>query len=254
VSLELFHFDNLSNIPGVVHAISTRAGGVSQGRCESLNVSYSVGDAPDNVNENLRRVADAVGSRSEDLFAAYQVHGRSVTVVEAQTEPRPKCDVLVTRSPDKTLLLRYADCTPVLLADPKQRAVAAVHAGWRGSAVRAASAAVEALRDRFGSRPRDILAGIGPAIGPCCYTVGQDVVDAFADRPGLFSETQTEGSLVRRLDLWEANRQALVEAGVPAAQIESAGICTQCQSDRFFSHRANAGQPAGRFAALIRLD
>jgi YfiH family protein len=253
VSLELFHFANLSNIPGVVHAISTRAGGVSTGRFESLNVSYSVGDATENVAENLRRVAESVGSRREDLFAAYQVHGRGVTVVEPQTpiDPRPKCDVLVTRSGDKTLMLRYADCTPVLLADPKQRVVAAVHAGWRGSAVRAAGAAVEALRDAFSSQPRDIVAGIGPAIGPCCYVVGQDVVDAFADRPGLLAEA-ADGQ--RRLDLWEANRLALLEAGVVAEQIEMAGICTQCQSDQFFSHRANRGQPAGRFAAVIRLD
>jgi YfiH family protein len=143
------------------------------------------------------------------------------------------------------LLLRYADCTPVLLADPKAGAVAAVHAGWRGSAVRAASAAVEALSEVFGSRPQDIVAGIGPAIGPCCYEVGQDVVDAFSDRPELFFEG--------RLDLWAANHQALVEAGVPAEQIEVAGICTQCESERFFSHRANGGQPAGRFAAVIRL-
>jgi YfiH family protein len=250
VSLDLFYFDNLSNIPGVVHAISTRAGGVSQGRCESLNVSYSVGDATENVDENLRRIAETVGARRADLYSAWQVHGRSVTVVEPQTEPRPECDVLVTRSSDKTLMLRYADCTPVLLADPKQRAVAAVHAGWRGSAVRAAGAAVEALRDQFGSRPQDIVAGIGPAIGPCCYTVGQDVVDAFADRPDLFIEDAGQ----RRLDLWEANRLALIEAGVLADHIEVAGICTQCNADRFFSHRANAGVPAGRFAAVIRLD
>ena len=247
--LRLFQFDNLSKIAGVVHGISTRAGGVSEGRCESLNVSYTVGDTTENVDENLERVAHAVGARKKDLFAAYQVHGRHVTVVEAETEARPRCDVLVTRSPEKTLMLRYADCTPVLLADPKRRVVAAVHAGWRGSAVRAAGAAVEALRDRFGCQPGDIVAGIGPAIGPCCYTVGQDVVEAFADRPGLFSG----GDGGQRLDLWAANHQALVEAGVASEQIEVAGICTQCQSERFFSHRANGGQPAGRFAALIRL-
>ncbi len=208
-----------------------------------------VGDATENVDENLRRVAEAIGARREDLFAAYQVHGRHVTVVEAETAPRARCDVLVTSSPEKTLMLRYADCAPVLLADPKRRVVAAVHAGWRGSAVRAAGAAVEALRDRFGCQPRDIVAGIGPAIGPCCYRVGQDVVEAFGDRPELF----TNGDGGQRLDLWEANRQTLVETGVPEEQIEVAGICTQCQSERFFSHRANGGQPAGRFAALIRL-
>jgi YfiH family protein len=143
-------------------------------------------------------------------------------------------------------VLRFADCTPVLLADPKRKVVAAAHAGWRGSAVRVAGAAVSALVEAFASRPKDLIAGIGPAIGPCCYGVGEDVVAAFADRPGLLMDG--------RLDLWEANRLALVEAGVPADQIEVAGVCTQCQSDRFFSHRANKGEPAGRFAALIKIE
>jgi YfiH family protein len=165
--------------------------------------------------------------------------------VDAATAPRPKCDVLITRSTERTLLLRYADCTPVLLADPLKRAVAVVHAGWRGSALNAASAAVEALHDAFGSEPGDVLAGIGPAIGPCCYQVGGDVFEAFADRPELF-----DGD---RLDLWAANRQALLAAGVPEAQIEVAGICTRCAADVYFSHRANGGQPAGRFAAVMRI-
>jgi len=245
VTLDVFQFRNLSTLPGLTHAITTRHGGVSSGRCESLNVSYSVGDPVENVDENLRRAANAVGAERKDLFAAYQVHGRAVTVVDAESPPRPRCDVLITRSPTATLMLRYADCTPVLLADPRRDVVGVVHAGWRGSAQRAAAAAVGALEEAFGSDPSDLLAGIGPAIGPCCYTVGDDVVSAFDDRPWLFADG--------RLDLWEANRQALIEAGVPDEQIELAGVCTRCESERFFSHRANRGQPAGRFAALIRL-
>jgi YfiH family protein len=245
VSLPLYQFKNLSSVGGVVHAITTRQGGVSSERCESLNVSYSVGDAPKNVDENLRRAAEAVGAQREDLFAAYQVHGRDATVVDAETSARPKCDVLLTSTPARTLMLRYADCTPVLMADTRRKAVAVVHAGWRGTAVRAAGAAVQALADAFGSRPVDVVAGIGPAIGPCCYTVGRDVFDAFADRPALIRNG--------KLDLWESNRLALIEAGVPAQHIEVAGICTQCHADEYFSHRANGGQPAGRFAALIRL-
>jgi YfiH family protein len=245
VSLDLFQFANLAQVDGVVHGITTRHGGVSRGRFASLNVSYSVGDSDENVDENLTRAATSVGAQKADLFAAYQVHGNSVTVVAADTQPRPRCDVLMTRTNCRTLLLRFADCTPVLLADPRLGAVAAVHAGWRGSAVGAAGATVAAMCEAFGSRPADLVAGIGPAIGPCCYTVGRDVVDAFADRPDLVSEG--------KLDLWEANRQALLEAGVRRENIELSGICTRCESDRFFSHRANGGQPAGRFAALIRL-
>ena len=247
MSLAVFQFERLSQVPGVAHAITTRAGGVSEGQCASLNVSYSVGDATDNVDENLRRAAQAIGARREDLFAAYQVHGRKATVVMPDTPERPRCDILVTQSRERTLLLRYADCTPVVLIDPRTRAIGLAHAGWRGSAVRAAAAAVAAMTEAFDTRPRDVVAGIGPAIGPCCYAVGQDVRIAFGDRQDLFSE---DG----RLDLWEANRRALLEAGLGAEHIEVAGICTQCHSDRFFSHRANGGQPAGRFAALIRLD
>lgn len=244
MSLDLLTFEHLAAEPWLVHAISTRAGGVSVGRFASLNVSFSVGDERTNVEENLRRLRKALGA--DELFSAYQVHGNAVTLVEPHTEPRPKCDVLITQSSERALMLRYADCTPILVADPKHRAVAAVHAGWRGSAVRAAGAAVRAMQEAFGTEPADVLAGIGPAIGPCCYQVGQDVVDAFADRPWLFDEQS-------RLDLWAANRQALMETGVPAEQIEVAAICTQCQSDRFFSHRANGGVPAGRFAGIIRL-
>jgi YfiH family protein len=211
-----------------------------------LNVSYTVGDAPENVDENLQRLASAFGRRREELASAYQVHGRAVTTVDGETVDRPKCDVLVTRSNARLLMLRYADCTPVLLADAHGRAAALVHAGWRGSAVKASAAAVEALHSTFGCAPSELVAAIGPAIGPCCYTVGSDVAEAFADRPWLLNEG--------KLDLWAANREALVEAGVPNSQIELAGVCTQCESDRFFSHRANAGQPAGRFAAFIGLN
>jgi YfiH family protein len=245
VSLDLFSFANLSAVAGLVHGITSRSGGVSVGRCESLNTSYSVGDSAENVDENLRRAAAAVGSSRDALFAAYQVHGRDVVRVDDDSTPRPRCDVLITDAPSRTLMLRFADCTPVLVADPKRKAIAAVHAGWRGSAVRAASAAVSGLADAFGSNPRDLIAGIGPAIGPCCYTVGADVELAFSDRPGLLRDG--------RLDLWEANRIALIEAGVPEDQIELASVCTQCESERFFSHRANGGQPAGRFAALIKI-
>jgi len=123
VTIDVFRFANLASVPGVQHAVSTRFGGVSEGRCESLNVSYSVGDLESNVDENLTRVAATVGAQRTDLCAAYQVHGRAVTVVDTASEARPRCDVLVTRSHAKTLMLRYADCTPVLLADSRQRAV-----------------------------------------------------------------------------------------------------------------------------------
>ncbi len=250
--LDLFRFDNLSALGGVAHGISSRHGGVSEGRFATLNVSFSVGDEPANVEENLRRVAEAVGSSRERLVWPRQVHGSHAVVVDGAKlgDSRPECDVLLTASPEPTLLLRFADCTPVLLADPVRGVVAAAHAGWRGTAARAAAAAVRAMQGSFGTDPREVVAGVGPAIGPCCYEVGEEVAGAFGDRPWALS--RPNGSRAH-LDLWEANRRALVEAGVPEKQVEVAGVCTRCHADTYFSHRAEGGQPAGRFAAVIRL-
>ncbi len=252
-ALDLFRFANLSSVAGVEHAISTRHGGVSEGLFATLNVSFSVGDETGNVEENLRRVAEAAGGNRERLFWPRQVHGKDVAVIEPDAMPgpsRPECDALATASQGQTLLLRFADCTPILLADPARRVVAGAHAGWRGTALRTAAAAVQAMVEAFGTNPRDVLAGIGPAIGPCCYEVGEEVAEAFGDRPWALVR---QNGARPRLDLWEANRRALVEAGVPEDQVEVASICTRCHADRFFSHRAAGGQPAGRFAALIRL-
>ena len=249
MSLDLFTFGNLARVPGITHAVTTRQGGVSDGRYASLNVSFTVDDEPAHVEENLTRIATAVGTERSSLFSPYQVHGNASTLVDESTPERPCCDILLTTSPARTLLLRYADCTPILLADLKQHAIAAAHAGWRGTALRTASTAVRAMAEAFGSAPADLVVGIGPAIGPCCYQVGPEVVSEFADRDWAINRSAGD----TKLDLWEANRRDLVEAGVPESQIELAGICTQCQSDQFFSHRANGGQNAGRFAAVIRL-
>lgn len=253
MGLPLLQFANLSAVPGVVHGVSGRAGGVSEGRCATLNTSYTVGDEPGRVDENLERLAAAIGTERQRLFWAHQVHGNTSSVVNRDTPPRPKCDVLLTNSSERALLLRYADCTPILLADTARRAVALAHAGWRGTALRAANAAVQAMREAFGSDPRDLVAAIGPAIGPCCYEVGEDVAAEFADRPWALSWPTGERGRPH-LDLWAANQRGLEEAGVSRSRIEVAGICTRCQADTYFSHRANIGQPAGRFAAVIRLD
>jgi YfiH family protein len=248
--LDLFRFQNLAAQPWLVHGISGRAGGVSEGRFCSLNVSFTVGDERARVEENLRRLREALGCA--ELFSAYQVHGNAVTLVDGQTQPRPRCDVLITRSPERALMLRFADCTPVLLADPRQRAVAAVHAGWRGSAVRAAGAAVQAMADAFGSRPRDLLAGIGPAIGPCCYTVGADVQQAFLGRHEHARDwLHVRGAGQPHLDLVAANRALLSAAGVRA--IESAGVCTACHVHEFYSARAEQRRN-GCFGAAIVLN
>ncbi|HET6454111.1 MAG TPA: peptidoglycan editing factor PgeF [Armatimonadota bacterium] len=149
-------------------------------------------------------------------------------------------DAMITNIPGICLMVLLADCTPILLYDPMQRAVAAAHAGWKGTAKQIGRKVVEAMRDSYGCRPEDIIAGIGPSIGPCCYEVGPEVISQF------------DADLVHdrnHLDLWEGNRRQLTEAGVRS--IEVAGICTKCNHDRFFSERHTPG--TGRFGAGIML-
>jgi len=217
------------------------------------------------------RVAPSVGVGEGQVVAVRQVHGREVvTVRRGQAPAGPgeaaggvfEADVLVSDDPERAVLVRVADCAPVLIADRRTGAVAAVHAGWRGTAAGAAPAAVEALRRGWGSRPEDLVAVIGPAIGPCCYEVGPDVVDAFAaagharhliDR-WFQARPPARGQATPpplRLDVPGANRDQLMLAGVPEDQIHVAGLCTAMHLDVLTSWRAER-QQAGRLAGVIR--
>ncbi|MBM3818147.1 MAG: peptidoglycan editing factor PgeF [Acidimicrobiia bacterium] len=199
-----------------------------------------------------QQVADAVGAA--ELAILTQVHGRAV-VTASRGMGHPEADVLIGDDPEMALTIRAADCVPLLIADGASGAVAAVHAGWRGTAAGAATAAVEALARNFRSRPQDLVAAIGPSIGACCYQVGSELVDAFAaagyerhlvDR---WFSTPREGGL--RLDVAGANRDQLVLAGVPEAQIHVAGLCTAMHLGVLTSFRAEK-ERAGRIAGVIR--
>jgi YfiH family protein len=202
----------------------------------------------------------AVGGDVGALKRIKQVHGRAVRVVRGGADPRdatpPDADALVSATAGDVLAVQVADCVPLLLGDPRTGAVAAVHAGWRGSAAGIAAATVHTLTAEFGVRPADLVAAVGPSIGACCYEVGPELLDAFrqsgADEDQLarwFARTAT-GSL--RLDLWAVNRDQLVAAGVPPGQIHQSGLCTQTHAAVFDSYRV-AGPNAGRMAALIRV-
>lgn len=251
-SLRYFQFNSL-NRPELVHAVFSRHGGVSPEPWASLNLGGTVGDEHQRVIENRRRAFAAVGRPVDSLADLWQVHSRDVVRVDDRPTNRDvRADALVTNRPHLSLFLRFADCVPILLYDPKRKALGLVHSGWKGTVLKVATAAVEAMRREYGSLPADILAAIGPSIGPDHYEVGPEVVEevraAYRRHDALFQPANGSGRL--HLDLWEANRQALAEAGVE--QIEVAGICTACHSSDFFSHRNERGR-TGRFAALMAL-
>jgi YfiH family protein len=237
--------------PSVAHGVTTRDGGVSIGPYASLNLGASVGDAEAAVNENRARLARSLGFAPERLVTTPMVHGKNVLVVDRSTAPDAlscRADILVTREPGWLLMLRLADCVPILLSDEAAGVVGVAQAGWRGTAIGVASGAVQAVAD-LGADPGGLRAVVGPSIGPCCFEVGEEVVAAFPDADSAHAIGPRGRS---HLDLWELNRRQLVAAGVPAEQIEIAGTCTRCNPTTYFSHRA-LGYPAGRFGAAIGL-
>jgi len=249
-ALPLTTFPSLHG-PGVSHGVSTRAGGVSVGPYASLNLGASVGDDPEAVAENRSRLALALGFEPDRLVTTPQVHGKDVLVVDEETAPAAlttRADILVTRMPGFLLMQRLADCVPLLLWHETARVVGVAHAGWRGTAIGVAGRFVEAAAD-LGGDPDGLRMVVGPSIGPCCFEVGDEVVEQI---PGA-RDASTLGPRGRpHVDLWEVNRRQLVAAGVPAEQVEVAGGCTRCQPETYFSHRA-LGYPAGRFGAAIGL-
>jgi YfiH family protein len=249
--LRYFTFASL-DAAGAGQAVLTRRGGTSRAPFTSLNLGSSVGDDPDAVAENRRRALAAFGRTPSSIPELHQVHSnRIVRAGDGDALSPAQADGVVTDSPEFTLSMRFADCVPILLFDPVRRAIGMAHAGWKGTAAKAAAAAVEALQAHFDSRPADILAGIGPCIGPDHYAIGTDVAESIRSSFGpaaenFFSRKETE----LRLDLPAANEYALREAGVE--RIERAGICTACHTEDWFSHRAERGR-TGRFGALMWL-
>ncbi len=238
----------------VPHGFTTREGGASAPPFDTLNLGRAVGDDPEAVRANRARVLQVLGRSPADQVEASQVHGHHVAVVERADRGGtvPDADGLITRDPAVVLAMHCADCVPLLLVDPARRAVAAVHTGWRGTAAGAARAAVGAMVEAFGSRPGNLVAAIGPAIGPCCYEVDAPVVERFAPWPWRDRVVSPAPSGRWMLDLWEANRRQIVDAGVPPESVAVAGLCTAHHPALFFSHRRDGA--TGRMAAHIAVS
>ena len=252
--LVYYQFSQLVRFPQLQHGICTRLGGVSKPPWSSLNVGRLVGDLPEAANENHRQIYVAAGLEPTRVVSARQVHGTNVAVVgeEQHGQVLPETDALVTNTPGTALLLRFADCVPIVLFDPMKDAISLVHSGWRGTVAGIARRAVQVMQDTFGCHPEDILAGIGPCIGPCCYEVGPDVVEEVKQAFGSTFQVVVKPGRGDRytFDLPSAVRIQLQRAGI--ASVEDSGLCTSCHTTEFYSHRAEHGS-TGRFAVFVSL-
>ncbi|MCR5405153.1 MAG: peptidoglycan editing factor PgeF [Lachnospiraceae bacterium] len=270
-NVEYLTFNNLSGISGVRHAFSTRLGGVSSGIYSSMNLGYTRGDDKACVDENFSRMAAVLGCDMNDFVTGVQTHTTNVRLVTEEDKGkgvvRPvdysDTDGLITNIPGIVLVTFYADCVPLFFADPVHKAIGLSHSGWRGTVNRMGAATIRAMHDNFDTDPSDLICGIGPCICMDCYEISEDVADAFMKEfPGCLlsaGDTRSDHTFMMPknddkylLDLRAANRLIMIEAGVPAANIELPGICTCCNPSYLFSHRATNGQ-RGNMAAFLGL-
>ncbi len=290
-------FEHLAEIPGLTHAVFTRQGGFSDQPFAGLNASATTGDDLSIVQRNKQEIVDVLGL---PLVGAHPVHAGTVAHVERPAsangdaswlEPlrsrlrHTDADAMIADQPGFALCWAFGDCAPILLVDPRSQGFALVHAGWRGTAAGIAYHAVQAMTERYGTRPADLLAGIGPSISACCYAVSQEVRESFdahpiardsalfvrrsvddageqvlpGDTPNLGREEsdfpypygqRRDTGTVLFLDIPESNHQQLLAAGLTPDHIEASGYCTGCRTDLFYSHRREPW-PSGRFAVGI---
>lgn len=250
------HFEQLA----IKHGMSTRTGGVSGHPFASLNLGLHTGDEAKKVRENRKRFACAVGVEPNRVTTAEQVHGDRVFVVreehaglgaEEYSQAISGVDALITNVPGTPLMLFFADCVPVLIVDPKRRAIGISHAGWKGTVVGIAEKTVKYMEREYGTNPADCFAGIGPSIGQCCYQVDKPVIDQLKIFP-YWQELIVAKEARWQLNLWEANRRQLFDAGLTPDNVVVSAVCTSCNSELFFSYRAEKGR-TGRMGAVISL-
>jgi len=262
-----FQFEHFLAHSALLHAVFSRQGGLSDVPYTSLNTGLSVGDQRERVFANRRLLSETLGEPDWPIATSWIVHGNEVVEVGAEWKldhvqlgdpgPRRRGDALMTREPGIFLLISFADCLPILYFDPVQQVAALAHAGWRGTAGGIAGQTVKALAERFGSRPADLLVGLAPAIGVCCYEVGADVRAQFEQMSVVAESAVWAPHLAGRddrwmLDLQASNRRQLLAAGVAPDHIEVMPTCTACHTDLFYSHRREQGK-TGRFAVLVGL-
>ncbi len=260
-SVPYYSFPALDAIPFVRHGFSTRLGGVSNGIFASMNLSFTRGDSAQAVTENFKRFCETIGTDYTKVVISAQEHHTNVFAVTKEDCGRgilfdrgyTDIDGLMTNEKGVVLCTQYADCVPLFFVDPVKHVVATSHSGWKGTVAQIGAVTVKRMQETYGCDPSDILAGIAPSIGPCCFEVDEPVATAFAALPFA------DDSIVRddnngkyHVDLWETNRRILLNAGLRPDHITVTDLCTKCHPDVFWSHRVTGGE-RGSLAAFIAL-
>lgn len=257
-------FPALSNIPFLRHGFSTRLGGVSKGYYESMNLGYTNGDNRKDVDENYRRICESIGLPMKNCVLSQQVHNTVVKLITEADKGKgiikdrdyEGVDGLITNIPGIPLVAFSADCIILYFVDTKNQAIGLSHSGWRGTVKRMGKVTLEAMRDHFGTDPKDVVVVIGPSICMDCYEVSEDVADQFINE---FNSEQITDILLNKgnhkyqLNLWEANKHILLDAGIEKNNIHISGVCTSCNKDILFSHRATQGK-RGLLAAFLMIE
>jgi YfiH family protein len=260
-------FPALSSIPFIKHGFSTRIGGVSEGMFSSMNLGRGNGpvkDEKEKVLENYRRISRSIGIDVKSIVISQQIHKSNIRVVTKEDRgkglfiPRDfeEIDGMITNEPGITLVTKYADCVPLYFVDEKKKAIGLTHSGWRGTVAEIGRCTVEELHRQYGSEPEDIIAVIGPSICRECFEIGEDVAiefeKAFPEAYDLKILEKIGDSSKYLCDLWAANHQVLIKAGLLEKNIHISSVCTCCNADILFSHRKTAGK-RGSLAAFLAI-
>lgn len=247
----------------VTHGFSTRIGGVSEGVCSTMNLSFARGDKEEAVRENFRRMAHVLGVEPGDMVCSKQTHTTNVRVVTEEDRGKgitksldyTDVDGLITNVPGLCLVTFYADCVPLFFVDPVHRAIGLSHSGWRGTVGKIGKVTVEMMQKEYGTNPKDVIAAVGPSICQDCYEVSEDVIEQFREN---FDKKDWEKLFYRKengkyqLNLWNANEIVFTEAGIQKEHMAITNLCTCCNPDVLFSHRASQGK-RGNLGAFMTI-
>lgn len=253
-------FDNLKKTGMVKHGFSTRKGGVSKGYFSTMNLGLNRNDNREDVLNNYRIMAKRLDVECDDMVLSAQTHTTNIRIVTGKDRGKglitekdyDNIDGLITNEKEIVLVTFYADCVPLLFLDPVKKVIASSHSGWRGTVSKMGKVTVDRMCDEFGCDRKNILACIGPSICQKCYEVSEDVALEFSDNFGTDEMFYRKDNGKYQLDLWKANELVLLEAGIEKSNIENKRICTCCNSEYLFSHRATNGK-RGNLAAFISL-